>query len=102
MSRSLKNLKPIQDHIIDELKAPCVPIECDCSNPESIKAAFDEIKSKIGDVDVLVYNVGYAPPKRVKTEDPAAQGLVEAEDLAHGEMAYRLHVLGLMACAQQV
>ncbi|KAL1503560.1 hypothetical protein AB1Y20_012038 [Prymnesium parvum] len=103
MSRSFDNLRPIEEHINTKLEGHCVAIECDCSSEESIKQAFAQVRQQVGEVDVLCYNAGYAPPSATATPPPGmGSNAVEMIDPSQCDMAWQVHVKGLLLCAQQV
>ena len=63
----------------------------DASEPETLTAAFDEIKAALGSIDVLVYNAALMSASKV-TE------LTSAEMMKH----YQLNVASAMHCVQSV
>src|SRR5437763_1517969 len=50
----------------DACGAGSVALRCDVADPDAVTAAFADIDSTLGGVDVLVNNAGHAPPR-----DPA-------------------------------
>ena len=127
MSRSMENLLP-QQALIERRGGEAICIECDVSEEASIVSAFAECRERLpGDIDCMVYNAGIAPrgpgrrvpgSTRPIVRPPAAwmasqqescsasaactQGLSEDIDVSQFDMAYKVHVSGLLCCAQQV
>ena len=104
----MKNIAPIAEYITNELDTRCIPIVCDCTSEQDIAKAFRAVHEQAGEVDVLCYNAGYEARPRTAEEEEAMEpglgsgGAVELITANEAEMAYKLHVGGLMLCAQQV
>lgn len=64
---------------------------CDATDPQSIKSAFERVRKDLGEVDVLVYNVG-----------SGVWGNVEEVNTGDLESAWRVNVLGAFAAAREV
>ncbi len=64
---------------------------CDASHPASVEAAFSEVRSDLGEVDVLVYNAGSGSWQTIEEITP--EGF---------EQSWRVNALGLLVSAQQV
>ena len=105
MSRSLKNLTPIQELIsFGGSGRECLSVECDCSSASSIKEAFKAVRRKFGadSISCLCYNAGYAQPMKEGDRNPMGGALVEDLLPESFEMSYKVHVSGLLLCAQEV
>lgn len=63
----------------------------DAGDPESLRAAFEQIQTQLGRVDVLVYNIGIMVEALPSQIDPV-QVMTE----------FQINVLGALVCAQQV
>ncbi len=74
----------------NSLKAVC-SYSCDVTNPEMVKAVFDQINLEHGMITTLIYNAGNAVFDRVT--DASIKTL---------EKAWQTNVQGLLSCAQQV
>ena len=64
---------------------------CDASDPVSIASAFSQVQAEIGDVDVLIYNVGGGSWQTVDEITP--DGF---------EQSWRVNALGALVASQQV
>lgn len=65
--------------------------DCDVREPESVAAAFEQVRATLGDPDVLVYNAGMF----------AVGGLLELSS-ADFENAWRVNCLGAFLAAREV
>lgn len=72
---------------LDDAKA----YACDASNPAAIVAAFDEVKSDLGPVEILIYNAGSGSWKNIEE--------ISAEEF---ELGWRINTLGALVSSQQV
>jgi len=61
--------------------ADALPVVCDVSDPKSVQAAFAQIETELGGVDVLVNNAALATPQLLEEADDAASGLEVAVNL---------------------
>jgi len=64
---------------------------CDVCYPDAVSSAFAEVRRKMGDPDVLIYNAG-----------AGIWGGVEEVTPADFELAWRINALGGLLCAQEV
>ena len=74
-------------------------LECDCADPASIARTFATVAERYIAIDVLVYNAGYAQP--AQDGNPMGGQLAHEIPIANFDMAYKVHVSGLLLCAQQ-
>lgn len=72
---------------LDDAKA----YACDASNPAAIVAAFDQVKSDLGPVEILIYNAGSGSWKNIEE--------ISAEEF---ELGWRINTLGALVSSQQV
>lgn len=80
------------DALVSELgREVARPFACDASDPASIARAFAEIRTELGEPDVVVYNAG-----------SGVWGSIEEVSLADLESAWRVNALGLAATAKEV
>jgi len=64
---------------------------CDVTHADSVASAFEEIREKLGDPEVLIYNAG-----------AGLWGHVEEITPADFETSWRINALGALLCAQAV
>jgi len=102
MSRSLENLRPIEDYITKELGGECLSLACDVSDGQSVEAAFSAAVEQCGELDVVCFNAGYDQGAVGRNAIFSVDSLVETLDEERFEDAYRVHTLGLLRCAKQV
>ena len=103
LSRSKENLIDLQNHISGELEGSCAAIECNVTDPSSVKNAFDEIYKKHKKIDVLCYNAGYAKTPesgKERIDNPIGGGLVENVDTSAFDTSYAVHASGLLRVAK--
>jgi len=62
-------------------------VECDVSNFENVKIAFDEIKKEMGTIDVLILNAGYG-----------ISGAIELVDNKDIENLFDVNLFGVINC----
>jgi len=87
LSRSREKL----DMFAGQLDVGAKTFPCDARDPESVAAAFSELRESMGPVDVLCYNAGsgsWATPENTTIEDM--------------EDAFRINALGLLSAVHQV
>ena len=103
MSRSAENLRPITDYINEELGGEAHGMACDVAQPAAVAAAFAAVRARLGEVDVLCFNAGYAQPADTdRVGNPMGGQLLEDVDLESFDRAYAVHAAGLLACAKEV
>ena len=72
-SRHLDEVSQVADEIAETTGRDTLPLEADVSDPEAIKAAYDEIISHFGQLDVLFANAGingrWAPIEDLSVEN---------------------------------
>ena len=72
-----------------EIGASAMPVSCDVSDPNAVRAAFAAIEATLGGIDVLINNAAVANPQLIE----------EADDrLAQREVAVNL--LGPLYCSR--
>ena len=86
LSRSRKTSGPLADELRDARA-----YDCDASDPDSIRAAFAQLHTDLGDVDVLIYNAGGGSWKTIEE--------ISADDFEQG---WRVNALGALVASQQV
>src|SRR5690349_18520859 len=62
----LARAKERLDEVAAGLGPAATPISCDVGNPDSVRAAFDEIAARFGKLDVLVNNAAVYRPCAVE------------------------------------
>lgn len=86
--------EPSLERVLEDLRQLCIEshgISADASDPDSLKAAFEQIKNQYGATDVLVYNAA-----RIVPGDPLSiteQQLIED---------FKVNTVGALTSAQQV
>ena len=104
MSRALTNLRPIEHHINSTVPgAHCEAVVCDCADEASIRAAFASVHALFPGrgIDCLIYNAGYAQPAGAG-DNPMGGQMTHDIPIEQFNMSYKVHVSGLLLCAQQV
>ena len=76
----------------------CMVVELDLASAESISAAFEQIRSEVGDPHVLVYNAGYLAGREL----PPEQELLENVPVEVFETAQHVASRGPFLVAQEV
>jgi NAD(P)-dependent dehydrogenase (short-subunit alcohol dehydrogenase family) len=71
-TRILANASQLAD-AIRAAGGRCIAVELDVASPESIASAFAEIRERVGDPEVVVYNAGYMAGRAL----PASKELLE-------------------------
>jgi NAD(P)-dependent dehydrogenase (short-subunit alcohol dehydrogenase family) len=64
---------------------------CDASSPDSVSAAFNQVRAQLGDVNTVVFNAG-----------SGTWGDIEALTVEQFEQSWRVNSLGLFATAKAV
>ena len=78
--RLLKKIKPLAEDLGVETL-----VECDVSSDNSIDKAFQEVKSRWGNIDGLVHSIGFAPTDQLEgdfTEVTTREGFQIAHDIS--------------------
>lgn len=59
-------------------------VECDVSEPENVKAAFDTIKATVGNVDGIIHAIAYADPEDLsgQTTDAGLESFEKAQAIS--------------------
>lgn len=59
-------------------------VECDVSEPENVKAAFDAIKATVGNVDGIIHAIAYADPEDLsgQTTDAGLESFEKAQAIS--------------------
>lgn len=91
LNRTDESAKPAED-AINAAGGQCLYVKCDATQKDSLEQAFQEVKSKLGSVEVLVYNAsaGYK-----------AGGVLQV-DPSVVENCWRVNCLGCLIAIQQV
>jgi len=81
-TRRSSNAEALQD-AIREQGGDCITVELDLVSEESISQAFAQIRTEVGDPDVLVYNAGYLEGRDLPPEKELLEHIpVEMFDIA--------------------
>jgi len=87
----IKGIKESKN-IADPSKLSLLPVVADCTDVNQVQIAFEEIKNKLGAVNVLVYNSGeFLKPSSILN--------ITAEQF---EKTWKTNCLGGLICSQQV
>lgn len=86
LARSLDHTGPLAKELGD-----AVAIVCDASVPDSVAAAFTQIKTELGDTDTLIYNAG-----------PGTWATIEEASAQDFERNWQVNALGLFVATQLV
>lgn len=93
-SRKLENVEPLAE-AIRKRGGLALCVVCELSDDASVKRAFDEVRAKLGDPTVLVYNAGY-------TSHGASEVRIEDLPIKVYDEAHHTHTRGAVLCCQQV
>ena len=83
---------------INEQGGACMIVELDLSSEESVRSAFNKIRSEAGDPDVLVYNAGYLEGRDL----PADKELLEYIEIEMFDTAHDISSRGPFLVAKEV
>src|SRR5438270_10314939 len=101
--------------VADRCDGDALALACDVADADAVAAAFAEVDSRLGGVDVLVNNVGHAPPpdpaltqralenmQRAMTQQPPLPlRVLSALDLQEWDHMIRVHLYGTFFCARE-
>ena len=96
-TRSAANAAPLKEAIVEQ-GGDATIVELDLSSESSIANAFDEIRSTLGDPEVLVYNAGYLEGRDL----PPDQELLEYIPLEMFDTAQHISSRGPFLVAKEV
>lgn len=94
-SRKLENVQPLAEAIKKKTGAKVICVICELASDDSVKKAFDEVRSQVGDPTILIYNAGY-------TSHGASEVLIEDLPIRVYDEAHDTHLRGAVLCCQQV
>lgn len=78
------------EELVNELR-DARAFQCDASDPASVESAFSQVRSELGEVDVLIYNAGSG--SWLTIEEITPEGF---------EQSWRVNALGALVSSQQV
>ena len=96
-TRNEANAIPLADAIRKQ-SGKCMVVELDLTSKESISLAFETIREKAGNPDVLIYNAGYIDGREL----PPEKELTEFIDIEIFEMAQHIACRGPFLVAKEV
>ncbi|MEM7020366.1 MAG: SDR family oxidoreductase, partial [Pseudomonadota bacterium] len=96
-TRTTANAQPLAD-AIESQGGECMIVELDLVSESSIANAFNEVREKLGDPDVLVYNAGYLEGRDL----PPEQELLEYIPVEMFETAQHIASRGPFLVAKEV